>query len=126
MAGSANMAILIGTLGADPQNSRTQDGHSISTLSVTTSRRWQDKATGKPRQKTEWHRVTLLHEGLCDFARRHLKKGARVYIKGRLQSRKCQGPGDQEPYSSDMIVRGSNNLVLLRAPAKMKTASPMP
>ena len=88
MAGSVNKVILVGNLGKDPEIRRTQDGRPIANLSVATSESWRDKATGERKEKTEWHRVVIFNEGLCKIAEQYLKKGAKVYIEGALQTRK--------------------------------------
>jgi single-strand DNA-binding protein len=83
-----NKVILVGNLGKDPEIRRTQDGRPIANLSVATSESWRDKATGERKEKTEWHRVVIFNEGLCKVAEQYLKKGAKVYIEGALQTRK--------------------------------------
>jgi single-strand DNA-binding protein len=88
MAGSVNKVILIGNLGADPEIKRTQDGRPIANLRIATSDTWRDKNTGERKEKTEWHRVVIFSEGLCKIAEQYLKKGAKVYIEGQLQTRK--------------------------------------
>ena len=88
MAGSVNKVILVGNLGKDPEIRRTQDGRPIANLSVATSETWRDKATGERKEKTEWHRVVIFSEPLCKIVEQYLKKGAKVYIEGALQTRK--------------------------------------
>ena len=88
MAGSVNKVILVGNLGKDPEIRRTQDGRPIANLSVATSDTWRDKATGERKEKTEWHRVVIFSEPLCKIVEQYLKKGAKVYIEGALQTRK--------------------------------------
>ncbi|MGY4289222.1 single stranded DNA-binding protein [Bradyrhizobium sp. LM2.7] len=88
MAGSVNKVILVGNLGKDPEIRRTQDGRPIANLSVATSETWRDKATGERKEKTEWHRVVIFNEGLCKVAEQYLKKGAKIYVEGALQTRK--------------------------------------
>ena len=88
MAGSVNKVILVGNLGKDPEIRRTQDGRPIANLSIATSETWRDKGTGERKEKTEWHRVVIFNEALCKIAEQYLKKGAKVYIEGALQTRK--------------------------------------
>src|ERR1700751_3240482 len=97
MAGSVNKVILIGNLGKDPEVRRMQDGRPVVNLSVATSDTWRDKATGERRERTEWHRVVIFNENLCRIAEQYLKKGAKVYLKGSLQTRKWQ---DQQARTS--------------------------
>ena len=99
MAGSVNKVILIGNLGKDPEIRRTQDGRPIANLRVATTETWRDKTSGERREKTEWHSVVIFNEGLCRVAEQYLKKGAKVYIEGALQTRKWQGQDGQDRYS---------------------------
>jgi len=109
MAGSVNKVILIGNLGKDPEIRRTQDGRPIANLRVATSESWRDKATGERKEKTEWHRVVIFNEGLCKIAEQYLKKGAKVYLEGALQTRKWQDQSGQDRYSTEVVLQGFNS-----------------
>jgi single-strand DNA-binding protein len=114
MAGSVNKVILVGNLGKDPEIRRTQDGRPIANLSIATSESWRDKATGERKEKTEWHRVVIFNEGLCKVAEQYLKKGAKVYIEGQLQTRKWTDQSGVEKYSTEVVLQGFNsNLTML-------------
>jgi len=114
MAGSVNKVILVGNLGKDPEIRRTQDGRPIANLSVATSETWRDKGTGERKEKTEWHRVVIFNEGLCKVAEQYLKKGAKVYIEGQLQTRKWTDQAGVEKYSTEVVLQGFNsNLTML-------------
>jgi len=114
MAGSVNKVILVGNLGKDPEIRRTQDGRPIANLSVATSESWRDKATGERKEKTEWHRVVIFSEGLCKVAEQYLKKGAKVYLEGQLQTRKWTDQSGVEKYSTEVVLQGFNsNLTML-------------
>jgi single-strand DNA-binding protein len=108
MAGSVNKVILIGNLGADPEIKRTQDGRPIANLRIATSESWRDKNTGERKEKTEWHRVVIFSEGLCKVAEQYLKKGAKVYIEGQLQTRKWTDQSGVEKYSTEVVLQGFN------------------
>jgi single-strand DNA-binding protein len=108
MAGSVNKVILVGNLGADPEIKRTQDGRPIANLRVATSESWRDKNTGERKEKTEWHRVVIFSEGLCRIAEQYLKKGAKVYIEGQLQTRKWTDQSGAERYSTEVVLQGFN------------------
>ena len=84
MAGSVNKVILIGNLGRDPEVRTMQNGGKVCNLSVATSDRWKDRTTGEPQERTEWHRVVIFDDRLCDVAERYLQKGAKVYLEGEL------------------------------------------
>src|SRR3981189_2823038 len=114
MAGSVNKVILVGNLGKDPEMRRPQDGPPIANLSVATSETWRDKGTGERKEKTEWHRVVIFNEGLCKVAEQYLKKGAKVYIEGQLQTRKWTDQSGVEKYSTEVVLQGFNsNLTML-------------
>src|SRR6201992_4379594 len=114
MAGSVNKVILIGNLGADPEIKRTHDGRPIANLRIATSDTSSDKGTGVRKEKTEWHRVVIFSEGLCKIAEQYLKKGAKVYIEGQLQTRKWTDQSGVEKYSTEVVLQGFNsNLTML-------------
>src|SRR5579863_3359234 len=98
MAGSVNKVILIGTLGADPEISRSQDGRPVANLRVATSDSWQDKAKGECKEKTEWHAVVIFNGNLGRMAEQYLKKVLKVYMEGALQTRKWQNLSGQDRY----------------------------
>src|SRR5205085_453156 len=106
MAGSVNKVILVGNLGADPEIRRTQDGRPIANLRVATSENWRDKASGERRERTEWHRVVIFSEGLAKIAEQYLKKGAKVYLEGQLQTRKWTDQQGIERYSTEVVLQG--------------------
>jgi single-strand DNA-binding protein len=109
MAGSVNKVIIVGNLGKDPEIRRTQDGRPIANLSVATSESWKDKNTGERKEKTEWHRVVIFNEGLCRIAEQYLKKGAKVYLEGQLQTRKWQDKDGVDKYSTEVVLQGFNS-----------------
>ena len=105
MAGSVNKVILVGNLGKDPEIRRTQDGRPIANLRIATSETWRDKSTGERREKTEWHSVVIFNEGLCRVAEQYLKKGAKVYLEGQLQTRKYTDKDGVEKYSTEVVLQ---------------------
>jgi single-strand DNA-binding protein len=113
MAGSVNKVILVGNLGKDPEIRRTQDGRPIANLSVATSETWRDKATGERKEKTEWHRVVIFNEGLAKVAEQYLKKGAKVYVEGALQTRKWTDQSGVEKYSTEVVLQGFNSTLTM-------------
>jgi len=108
MAGSVNKVILVGNLGADPEIRSMSDGRPVCNLSVATSESWRDKSTGERRDKTEWHRVVIFSEGLCKIAEQYLKKGAKVYLEGQLQTRKWQDQNGNDKYTTEVVLQGFN------------------
>jgi single-strand DNA-binding protein len=113
MAGSVNKVILVGNLGKDPEIRRTQDGRPIANLSIATSETWRDKNSGERKEKTEWHRVVIFNEGLCKVAEQYLKKGAKVYIEGALQTRKWTDQQGVEKYSTEVVLQGFNSTLTM-------------
>ena len=108
MAGSVNKVILVGNLGRDPEIRSTQDGREIANLAIATSESWKDRNTGERKEKTEWHRVVVFNEGLVSVIKNYLKKGAKVYIEGQLQTRKWTDKDGQEKYSTEVVLQGFN------------------
>ena len=106
MAGSVNKVILIGNLGADPEVRNFQNGGKVCNLRIATSETWKDKNTGERREKTEWHTVAIFQEGLVRIAEQYLKKGSKVYIEGKLQTRKWQDQSGADRYSTEVVLNG--------------------
>src|SRR5579871_4970198 len=106
MGGCVNKVILIGNLGADPEIRRTQDGRPIANLRLATTDTWRDKMTGERRERTEWHRVVIFNENLAKIAEQYLKKGAKVYVEGQLQTKKWQDQQGQDRYTTEVVLQG--------------------
>jgi len=113
MAGSVNKVILVGNLGADPEIRRTQDGRPIANLRLATSETWRDKSSGERRERTEWHRVVVFSEPLCKVIEQYVKKGAKLYIEGQLQTRKWQDQQGQDRYSTEVVLQGYNAVLTM-------------
>jgi single-strand DNA-binding protein len=113
MAGSVNKVILVGNLGKDPEVRNLQDGTKVVNLSVATSERWKDRDSGENRERTEWHRVVIFNEHIGGVAERFLRKGAKVYLEGALQTRKWTKDG-QDIYTTEVVLqRFRGDLTLL-------------
>ncbi|MDE1996665.1 MAG: single-stranded DNA-binding protein, partial [Rhizobiaceae bacterium] len=82
-------------------------------LNIATSETWRDRNSGERREKTEWHRVVIFNEGLCKVAEQYLKKGAKVYIEGALQTRKWQDQNGQDKYSTEIVLQGFNSTLTM-------------
>ena len=106
MAGSVNKVILIGNLGADPEVRSFQNGGQVCNLRLATSETWKDRNTGERREKTEWHSVAIFSEGLVRVAQQYLRKGSKVYIEGKLQTRKWQDQNGNDRYSTEVVLNG--------------------
>jgi single-strand DNA-binding protein len=105
MSGSVNKVILVGNLGRDPEIRSPQDGKRIATLSVATSETWKDRASSERKERTEWHRVVIFNERLAEVAEKYLKKGAKLYIEGALQTRKWIDNAGVEKYSTEVVLQ---------------------
>ena len=105
MAGSVNKVILIGNLGRDPEFRSTQDGMRIATFSLATSETWRDKASGERRERTEWHRVVVFNERLVEVIEKYVKKGAKLYLEGALQTRKWTDNTGAEKYTTEVVLQ---------------------
>jgi single-strand DNA-binding protein len=114
MSGSLNKAELIGNLGKDPEIRTFQNGGRVAHLSVATSESWKDKKTGERKEQTEWHRVSIFNDGLVTVAEKYLKKGAKVYVQGKLETRKWTDKDGDERYSTEIVLRPyTGNLIML-------------
>ena len=102
-----NKVILVGNLGNDPDVRFSANGSAVATLSIATSDGWTDRNTGQPVEKTEWHRVVIFGK-LAEIAQQYLRKGSKVYIEGKLQTRKWQGQDGQDRYTTEIVVDGFN------------------
>lgn len=101
--GSVNKVILIGNLGADPEIKYNNSGGQIANLRVATTESWKDKNSGETQEKTEWHRVSLFGK-LGEIAGQYLRKGAKVYLEGRIQTRKWQDKDGSDRYSTEIVA----------------------
>ena len=113
MAGSVNKVILVGNLGKDPEVRRMTSGDPVVNLSVATSESWRDKASGEKKEKTEWHRVVIFNKNLADVAEKYLRKGAKVYLEGALQTRKWTDKDGVEKYSTEVVLQNFNGTLVM-------------
>ncbi len=98
-----NKAIIVGTLGKDPEMRFTQAGKAVANLSVATSEKWKDKQTGQQQEATEWHRVVAF-DRLAEIMGEYLTKGSQVYIEGKIQTRKWQDNDGKDRYSTELVA----------------------
>jgi single-strand DNA-binding protein len=105
MAGSVNKVILVGNLGADPEIRTLNSGDRVANLRIATSETWRDKSSGERKEKTEWHRVVIFNDNLVKTAESYLKKGAKVYIEGSIQTRKWTDQQGQEKFSTEIVLQ---------------------
>jgi single-strand DNA-binding protein len=129
MARGVNKVILIGNLGKDPEVRYMPNGQAVANVTIATSETWKDKTSGEQKEQTEWHRVVFFRR-LAEIAGEYLKKGSKVYIEGRLQTRKWQNKEGQDQYTTEIVANemqmldskgGSSNYS--SQPPEMDTAS---
>jgi len=106
---SVNKVILIGNLGRDPETRYTADGAAITNITIATSDRWKDKASGEMKESTEWHKVAFFGR-LAEIAGEYLKKGRPVYVEGRLRTRKWQDKEGQDRYTTEIVAENMQML----------------
>jgi single-strand DNA-binding protein len=104
MAGSVNKVILIGNLGRDPETRNFQNGGKVVNLRIATTENYKDRE-GNRQEKTEWHSVAIFNERLGEVAEKYLRKGSKVYVEGKLETRKWQDQAGQERYSTEVTLR---------------------
>jgi len=124
MARGVNKVILIGNLGSDPETRYTPSGSAVSNLRLATDESYKDRQTGQLVPRTEWHRVVIFGK-LAEIAQQYLSKGSKVYIEGRLQTRKWQDQSGQDRYSTEIVVdiQGQMQMLDSRGGADRSSAS---
>lgn len=105
MAGSVNKVILIGNLGADPEIRTFQNGGKVASLRIATSENWKDRNSGERKERTEWHNIAIYSEPLVRVAEQYLKKGAKIYVEGQLETRKWQDQSGADRYTTEVALR---------------------
>ncbi|PPR27034.1 MAG: Single-stranded DNA-binding protein [Alphaproteobacteria bacterium MarineAlpha9_Bin4] len=114
MAYSINKVTLVGNVGNDPEVKTFQNGNKVVNLSLATSERWKDKESGEIKSNTEWHRIAIFNVLLADIAEKYIKKGAKIYLEGQLQTRKWQDSNGVDKYTTEVVVQNyRGELVLL-------------
>jgi len=103
MARGINKVILVGNLGNDPEVRYTPSGGAVANITIATSETWKDKNSGQKQEKTEWHRVVMFNR-LGEIAGEYLKKGSKVYVEGKLQTRKWQDKNGQDRYTTEIVA----------------------
>ncbi|MEV5054638.1 single-stranded DNA-binding protein [Agrobacterium radiobacter] len=115
-----NQITITGRLGADAELRRTQDGRPIANLRVAVSETWRDSNSGERKEKTEWVTVVCFSEGLCKVIEQYTKKGSRVLIQGKLQTRKWQDQTGNDRYSTELVMQGFDAKLILLDSAKQE------
>ena len=103
MARGVNKAIIVGTLGQDPEVRYTANGSAVANLRVATNESWKDRQTGEQQERTEWHSIVMWGK-LAEIAQQYLKKGSQAYFEGRIQTRKWQDQSGNDRYSTEIVA----------------------
>ena len=129
MGNGVNKAIIVGTLGQDPEVRYTAGGAAVANISVATNKSWHDKTSGDKQERTEWHRIVMFGK-LAEIAQQYLKEGSQAYFEGEIQTRKWQDKTGQDRYSTEIIANemqmlgSKNNGSNERTEAHSKPAAP--
>lgn len=118
-----NRVIIVGNLGQDPDIRYTTSGDAVANFSVATSESWKDKNTGDKQEKTEWHRIVMFRK-LAEIAGEFLKKGSKVYIEGKLQTRKWQDDHGNDRYVTEIVANQMQMLDSRERPAQQQQQQP--
>ena len=112
---SVNKVILVGNIGSDPEVRSMNNGQRVASLSVATSEQWTDRSTNEKNERTQWHRVSVFDQNSASYAENYLRNGSKVYIEGKLQTRKWQDQSGQDRYTTEVVVNSiGGKLVGLR------------
>lgn len=98
-----NKCILLGNVGKDPEVRYFPNGDPVANFTLATSEVWKDKNTGEPQERTEWHRVSVRGK-LAELVKQYVHKGSKLYVEGKLQTRKWQGQDGQDRYTTEIVV----------------------
>lgn len=132
MARGVNKVIIIGNLGTDPEVRYLPSGSAVTNISVATSEAWKDKENGETKERTEWHRIVFFNR-LAEIAGEYLKKGSKVFVEGRLQTRKWQDKDGNDKYSTEIVANemqmldskgGSANFDSESSPSRSQSSAP--
>jgi len=114
MSGSVNKVILVGNVGSDPEIRSFNNGGKVANFSLATSETWRDKQSGERKEKTEWHRVAIMSDGLVNVVEKYVSKGSKLYLEGKLQTRKWTDRDGNEKYTTEVVIQGfGGSLVML-------------
>jgi|TARA_Y100000022_G_scaffold145041_1_gene126724 single-strand DNA-binding protein len=122
MSNGLNKVLILGNLGADPDIKYTQAGSPVANLSVATSESWKDKTTNEKVEKVEWHRVVVFGR-LAEIAEQYLKKGSKIFVEGKLQTRDWEDSEGKKRYTTEVIAR---EMTMLDSKGDSNTSSPQP
>jgi single-strand DNA-binding protein len=118
MAGSMNRVTLVGNVGKDPESKSFQNGGKVVNFSLATAETWKDKQTGEKKEKTEWHTIAVFQDGLTGIVEQYVRKGSKLLVEGKLQTRKWQDQSGADRYSTEIVLQGPESKIILLDGAK--------
>ena len=113
MAGSMNRVTLVGNVGKDPESKSFQNGGKVVNFSIATAETWKDKNTGERKEKTEWHNVAVFQDGLAGVVESYVRKGSKVLVEGKMQTRKWQDQAGNDRYATEVVLQGPDARIIL-------------
>jgi len=108
-----NKATLIGNVGNDPEIKTFANGNKVANFSLATTDKWKDRSTGEMQSKTEWHKVAVFSEGLIGIVERYVTKGSKLYVEGKIQTRKWQDMSGNEKSMTEIVLKGFTGVITL-------------
>jgi single-strand DNA-binding protein len=124
MAG-VNKVILVGNLGAEPEIRYMPSGDAVANVRIATSETWKDRNTGQKQERTEWHNVVFFGK-IAEIVQQYVHKGSKIYVEGKLRTRKWQGQDGQDRYSTEVVVDMNGTMQMLDTRSSEQTSSPRP
>lgn len=118
MSSGVNRAILVGNLGGKPEIRRTQSGAPVASFSLAINESWRDKSTGERRESVDWFKVVIFNEQFVTIAEKHLGKGSRIYVEGKIKTRKWQDKAGTDHYMTEIVLQAFGSKLVLLDPAE--------
>ena len=115
MAYSINKVTLLGNVGKDPEIKTFQNGGRVAQFSLATSESWKDKTSGEKKTATEWHNIVVKNEALVGIVEKYVKKGAKIHLEGKIETRKYQKDGSDRYITEIVLYPYAGEIVLLDA-----------
>jgi single-strand DNA-binding protein len=122
MAG-VNKVILVGNLGAEPEIRHMPSGDAVANVRIATSETWKDRNTGQKQERTEWHNVVFFGK-IAEIVQKYVHKGSKIYVEGKLRTRKWQGQDGQDRYTTEVVVDMNGTMQMLDGPSQQTASRP--
>lgn len=123
-SGTVNLVTILGNVGRDPEIRNLQGGDKIANFSVATSQQWKDRASGEKRELTEWHKISVFNQHLVGVVEKYVKKGSRLYIEGKVQTRKWTKNDGEDVYTTEIVLPKFGGVLQLEGGGRQEGGSP--